>query len=98
MREKLQSISLDVRKLNTAQEVEMAERKEFVSIIQQLMMTFQKRTADFIQLAAELHIRSDARLSDISESLATEFGTKSQPEVGTSQPAAAASSLENCAN
>lgn len=95
MREQLQSISLDVSKVNAARETEMAEREKFLSTLRQFTTAFQKRTADFINLAAELHIRSDARLSDISESLGTGFGRDSQPEVGTSKSPAAASPLNN---
>lgn len=95
MREKLQSISFDVGKVHAAQEAERVEREEFISTIQQFTTAFQKRTAGFIKLAAELHIRSDARLSDICESLDTEFGTKGESEVRTSKPAASVSSLEN---
>lgn len=89
------SISLDVREINAAKEAEKAEREGFLSNLQQLTTVFQKRKSDFIQLAADFHIRSDARLSDLSESLATEFGTKSQPEVGASEHAGAASSLKD---
>lgn len=94
MREQLQSISFDVHKVNVMQEAEMAGLEEFISTIEQFTTAFQKRIADFIQLIAELHIRTDVRLCDMSESLTTEFGTKSQPEVGTSKPAST-SPLEN---
>lgn len=85
---------MDVLKIDATQQAEKAGLEEFLSTLQQLTTDFQKRTSSFIQLAADLHIRSDARLSDLSESLATEFGTKSQPEVGASEHATAACSLE----
>ncbi len=89
MRDKLESISLDIREINAAKEAEKAEREKFLSNLQQLTTIFQKRTSSFIQLAADLHIRSDTRLIDLSKSLATESSTKSQPEVGGSEHAAA---------
>lgn len=97
MREQLQSISFDVHKVNAIQEAEMTGREEFISTVEQFTTAFQKRIADFIQLIAELHIHTDVRLCDMSESLTTEFGTRSQPEVGTSKPASG-SSLENSAD
>lgn len=93
MREQLTSISLDVREIAAAKEAEKTEREELLFNLQQLTTVFQKRTAGFIQLIADLHIRSDIRFSDFSESLASEFGTKSQSEVETSEHAAAASYL-----
>lgn len=98
MREQLQSISLGVRNVNAAQEAEMAKREEFISILQQFTTTFRKRTADFIQFAAELHNRSDARLGSISESTATKFGNRSLLEARSSELANATSSLEKCMN
>ena len=92
MREQLQSVSSDVRKVGVAQEAELAAREEFASTLQQFATAFQKRITDFMQLTAELHIGNDARLSDISESLPTEFITKSQSKAGASESAADMSS------
>lgn len=94
MREQLESISLDVRKIDAAKEAEIAERETFIANLQQLTTVFQKRTSAFIQLAADLHIRSDTHLTDLSESLTKEFGTKGQPEVRTSEHAASVPFLE----
>ena len=83
MREQLQAIALDVRERNAAQEVEAEERKELVSNLQLFTTVLQNRIADFIQIAAELHIGSDTRLNDISESLSTDFDKeiRAEPEV-----------------
>ena len=88
MRQQLASISLDVREINAAKEAEKAEREKFLSNLQQLTTVFQKRTSSFIQFAADLHIRSDTRLIDLTESLATKSSTRSQPEVGGPEDAA----------
>ncbi|MCJ1260626.1 hypothetical protein MMC22_000488 [Lobaria immixta] len=98
--EKLQGLlSLAVMTSTGRNEVFMREKLQSISFdvgkVHATQEAERKRTAGFTKLAAELHVRSDTRLSDICESLDTEFGTKGESEVRTSKPAASTSSLEN---
>jgi hypothetical protein len=75
IRGKLQSMALDLHQLQTTQDSETADRQKLLVELRQFMFVLQERSDTFLQLAADLHVRSDLRLNDMSESFRTEFDT-----------------------
>lgn len=60
--------------VSQTQEAEAAERQEFFLKLQQYGTQIQSGIGFFLQLARESNLRSDARLSDLTDSLAADLG------------------------
>lgn len=74
-------VSSEVQHVSKTQEAEAAERQEFLLKLQQYATQIQTGISFFLQLAREANIRSDARLGDLTNSLAADMGisTKADP-------------------
>lgn len=60
--------------VSKTQEAEAAERQEFLLKLQQYGTQIQSGISFFLQLARESNIRNDARLGDLTDSLAADLG------------------------
>lgn len=65
-------VSLEVHHVSKMQEVEAAERQDFLLKLQQYATQIQSGISFFLQLAQESNIRSDARLGDLTDSLSAD--------------------------
>ena len=67
-------VSSEVHHVSKTQEAEAAERQEFLLKLQQYVTQIQSGIGFFLQLARKSNIRSDARLGDLTDSLAGDLG------------------------
>lgn len=75
MRQKLEAVSLETHQVKTSEEDETAQHQNFLVKLQEYRSELRRGTGLYLQLAQEPNIRSDARLSDLTDSLATDIRT-----------------------
>jgi hypothetical protein len=73
IREQLKLVRINMQDVQARQEAEAAERQKLLAALNQWTVEMQKRTELFLQKAQDHHIRSDARLANLSESLSADF-------------------------
>ena len=77
LRQKLEVVGIEVHEVHQQYQAEATERHQFLDKLEQYLSVLQKGTAQYLQLANEAHIRSEARLSDVTESLASDLSSAS---------------------
>lgn len=69
IRDKLEIVSFEVHEANERSKAESVARDQLLQQIQQYVVVMQDSAKEFLQNAKDTHIRSDTRLSDLSQSL-----------------------------